>query len=170
MGLAHGARLTAAAASLPLTSLTAWEMLFDRLAIRRDASAGRTLLIIGAAGGVGSMAVQLARRLTDLTVIGTASRPETAAWVRELGAHHTLDHGRPMPPQLQMMGPMGGDEVNITRAGMNYGWPLISYGCDYGLPVGNCPTAKWTSRIAGGAPSVMPVRPSSRSRGTSAWP
>ena len=104
----------AAAAALPLTSLTAWEMLFDRLAIRRDASAGRTLLIIGAAGGVGSMAVQLARRLTDLTVIGTASRPETAAWVRELGAHHTLDHGRPMPPQLQELGIAGVDYLFST--------------------------------------------------------
>ena len=94
----------AAAAALPLTSLTAWEMLFDRLAIPPAEGAGRTLLIVGAAGGVGSMAVQLARRLTGLIVIGTASRPETAAWVRELGAHHIIDHGKPMPDQLEELG------------------------------------------------------------------
>jgi zinc-binding alcohol dehydrogenase family protein len=71
----------APAAALPLTSITAWEMLFDRLGVPRgEASRGRSLLVIGAAGGVGSILVQLARRLTALTVVGTASRPETSQW------------------------------------------------------------------------------------------
>jgi zinc-binding alcohol dehydrogenase family protein len=86
----------AKAAALPLTSVTAWEMLFDRLEIKRETNA--SLLVIGAAGGVGSIMVQLARHLTGLTVIGTASRPETKAWVSELGAHHVVDHSLPLTP------------------------------------------------------------------------
>ena len=83
----------AEAAALPLTAITAWETLFDRLDIRRPVpGAANAILIIGGAGGVGSIAIQLARQLTDLTVIATASRPETAAWCRELGAHHVVDH------------------------------------------------------------------------------
>jgi zinc-binding alcohol dehydrogenase family protein len=92
----------AAAAALPLTSITAWEMLFDRLQVGRGD--GRTLLIVGAAGGVGSIAIQLARALTGLTVIATASRPETQEWCRSLGAHHVIDHGKPMGEQLQAAG------------------------------------------------------------------
>ena len=91
------------AAALPLTSLTAWEMLFDRLKIAEGGNAGETLLVIGAGGGVGSILVQLARRLTKLTVVGTASRKETADWVRELGAHHVIDHGKPLGPQLEAL-------------------------------------------------------------------
>ncbi|MET0742642.1 MAG: zinc-binding alcohol dehydrogenase family protein [Microvirga sp.] len=95
----------AQAAALPLTSITAWEMLFDRLEIRRPvAGAENAILIIGGAGGVGSMAIQLARRLTDATVIATASRPETAQWCRDLGAHHVIDHARPLAPQVQALG------------------------------------------------------------------
>lgn len=92
----------AAAAALPLTSLTAWEMLFDRFGIEQGATPnGKTLLIIGAAGGVGSIMTQLARRLTGLTVIGTASRSETQAWVIQAGAHHVIDHARTLAPQLK---------------------------------------------------------------------
>lgn len=95
----------AQAAALPLTSLTAWETLFDRIDIRKPVpGAAPTLLIVGAAGGVGSMAIQLAHRLTDLTVIATASRPETQAWTRELGAHHVIDHRRPLGEQVQALG------------------------------------------------------------------
>ncbi|GBQ89451.1 zinc-binding alcohol dehydrogenase family protein [Asaia krungthepensis] len=91
----------AQAAALPLTALTAWEMLFDRLDIRRDVPGTRpSVLIIGGAGGVGSMAIQLARALTDVTVIATASRPETQGWVRDLGAHHVIDHRNPLAPQI----------------------------------------------------------------------
>jgi len=94
----------AAAAALPLTSITAWEMLFDRFAVPRDGGEGKSLLIVGGAGGVGSIATQLARKLTKLTVIATASRPETQAWCKELGAHHVIDHGEPMAEQLKAAG------------------------------------------------------------------
>ena len=95
----------APAAALPLTSITAWELLFERLEIaRHDAGAGRSLLVAGAAGGVGSMQIQLARALTDLTVIGTASREKSAAWVRSMGAHHVVDHSQPLTPQLTALG------------------------------------------------------------------
>lgn len=82
----------AGAAALPLTSITAWELLFDRLGVAPGGGDGQTLLVVGAAGGVGSVLVQLATRLTKLRVVGTASRPETQAWVRELGAHDVIDH------------------------------------------------------------------------------
>jgi len=92
----------AESAALPLTALTAWEMLFDRLDIRKPVPGLQpTLLIIGAAGGVGSIATQLARHLTDLTVIGTASRPETTEWIRKNGAHHVLNHKNPLSEELQ---------------------------------------------------------------------
>jgi NADPH2:quinone reductase len=94
----------AAAAALPLTSITAWEMLFDRFAVPRGGSEGKSLLIVGGAGGVGSIATQLARKLTKLTVISTASRPETQAWCKELGAHHVIDHSKPMAEQLKTAG------------------------------------------------------------------
>jgi len=95
----------AEAAALPLTAITAWEALFDRLKVT-DPVAGDadSLLIIGGSGGVGSIAVQLARQLTNLTVIATASRPESQSWVKDLGAHHVLDHSRPMAPQLKDLG------------------------------------------------------------------
>lgn len=92
------------AAALPLTSITAWELLFDRLGVVEGTGEGKYLLITGAAGGVGSMLVQLARKLTRLTVIGTASRQETADWVRQLGAHHVIDHSQPLLAQLQALG------------------------------------------------------------------
>jgi zinc-binding alcohol dehydrogenase family protein len=102
----------AAAAALPLTSLTAWEMLFDRLAIERGScSNGRSILIIGAAGGVGSIMVQLARRLTGLSIVATASRLESQAWIRKLGAHHVIDHSQPFAPQLQAAGVPAPDYV-----------------------------------------------------------
>jgi NADPH2:quinone reductase len=95
----------AEAAALPLTSITAWELLFDRIGVKRGEGADRrSLLIVGGAGGVGSMAIQIARRLTSLTVIATASRPETRAWVTELGAHHAIDHAQPFAPQLRAAG------------------------------------------------------------------
>ncbi len=109
--------LTAAeAAALPLTAITAWEMLFDRLGLSRGATAeaGRSLLIVGGAGGVGSIAVQLARRLTGIRVIATASRPETAAWAREMGAHDVIDHSGSIPDQIRALGLSGVDCVFVT--------------------------------------------------------
>ena len=95
----------AEAAALPLTAITAWELLFERLQIAEGSTdQGQSLLIVGAAGGVGSILTQLARRLTGLTVIGTASRPETQAWVRELGAHHVIDHNKPLSEELARIG------------------------------------------------------------------
>jgi NADPH:quinone reductase len=95
----------AAAAALPLTTITAWELLFDRLGVRpgKPSDAG-SLLIIGAAGGVGSILIQLARRLTGLTVIATASRPETRKWCLDLRAHHVIDHTKPLAAQLRDIG------------------------------------------------------------------
>jgi len=95
----------AQAAALPLTAITAWELLFDRLKVQHaDPTAENVLLIVGAAGGVGSVLVQLARQLTGLTVIGTASRPSTREWVTAQGAHHVIDHHQPWMPQLQAFG------------------------------------------------------------------
>jgi NADPH2:quinone reductase len=94
----------AEAAALPLTGLTAWEMLFDRFKVPRDQAVPGTILIVGGAGGVGSMAIQLAAQLTDLTVVATASRPETAAWCTGLGAHHVIDHRADMAAQMAELG------------------------------------------------------------------
>lgn len=94
----------ASAAALPLTAITAWELLFDRLGVQRDGNAGDTLLIVGAAGGVGSILTQLASKLTKMTVIGTASRPESQKWVREAGAHHVIDHNKPLTEELARIG------------------------------------------------------------------
>jgi zinc-binding alcohol dehydrogenase family protein len=94
----------AEAAALPLTALTAWEMLFDRFRIPRDQSVGGTLLIVGGAGGVGSITIQLAAQLTDLTVVATASRPETADWCRSLGAHHVINHHEDIAAQYEHLG------------------------------------------------------------------
>ncbi|RJG13349.1 zinc-binding alcohol dehydrogenase family protein [Pseudomonas cavernicola] len=92
-------------AALPLTAITAWELLFERLQIAQNKTdQQQSLLIVGAAGGVGSILTQLARQLTGLTVIGTASRPETQAWVRELGAHHVIDHSQPLSAELKRIG------------------------------------------------------------------
>ncbi|TYQ18547.1 UNVERIFIED_ORG: zinc-binding alcohol dehydrogenase family protein [Zoogloea ramigera] len=95
----------AQAAALPLTAITAWELLFERLQVSRDKGVtGKSLLVIGAAGGVGSILVQLARQLTGLTVIGTASREDTADWVKELGAHHVIDHSKPLNEEIARLG------------------------------------------------------------------
>ncbi|RFB78208.1 zinc-binding alcohol dehydrogenase family protein [Methylovirgula sp. 4M-Z18] len=92
----------AEAAAMPLTAITAWEALFDRLDVkgRPVPGAAPAILIVGGAGGVGSIAVQLARKLTNLTVIATASRPETKAWVSDLGAHHVVDHSKPLAREI----------------------------------------------------------------------
>ena len=101
VGLKPKSLTDAEAAALPLTAITAWEMLFDRLDIRRPVpGAAPAILIVGGAGGVGSIAIQLVRALTDHSVIATASRPETQAWVRQLGAHYVIDHSIPLAEQV----------------------------------------------------------------------
>jgi zinc-binding alcohol dehydrogenase family protein len=107
------------AAALPLTAITAWELLFDRLGITKDTEG--QVLVTGAAGGVGSILVQLARQLTKLTVIGTASRPETQAWVRELGAHHVIDHNLPIASELRKIGVANVSHVaSLTHTDAHY--------------------------------------------------
>src|ERR1700758_2856695 len=94
----------AQAAALPLTSITAWELLFDRLGVVPGKSLDpRTLLIVGGAGGVGSILIQLARRLTGLTAVATASRPESQKWCFELGAHAVVDHAKPLKEQIEKL-------------------------------------------------------------------
>jgi NADPH:quinone reductase len=86
------ASLSAAeAAAMPLTVLTAWEILFDRIRIN-DADKGKTILIIGGAGGVGSIAIQIAKKIAGLTVIATASRPESIDWCKKQGADVVVNH------------------------------------------------------------------------------
>lgn len=95
----------AAAAALPLTAITAWEMLFDRLDVRRPVPRdNRTILVIGGAGGVGSIAIQLARQVARMTVIATASRPESRSWALAAGANHVIDHAHAMSAQLRELG------------------------------------------------------------------
>src|ERR1700678_3366914 len=94
----------AQAAALPLTSITAWELLFDRLGVAPGKSLDpRTLLSVGGAGGVGSILIQLARRLTGLTVVATASRPESQKWCLDLGAHAVIDHSGSMKEQIEKL-------------------------------------------------------------------
>jgi NADPH2:quinone reductase len=92
------------AAALPLTALTAWELLFQRMPLQFDdrRHAGQVLLVIGGAGGVGSIAIQLARH-AGFTVVATASREASAQWCRQMGAHHVIDHRHPLPAQLQAL-------------------------------------------------------------------
>lgn len=95
----------AQAASLPLTTITAWELIFDRLQLHAaDPTDHNVLLVTGAAGGVGSILTQLARKLTGATIIGTASRAESRQWVTAHGAHHVIDHSQPWAPQLAELG------------------------------------------------------------------
>ena len=95
----------AEAAALPLTAITAWELLFERLQIREgNTDEGQSLLIVGAAGGVGSILTQLASQLTGLNVIGTASRAQTRDWVSQLGADLVIDHSQPLSEELKRAG------------------------------------------------------------------
>lgn len=110
------------AAALPLTSITAYEVLFDRIGLDvggRDK--GKTLLIIGGAGGVGSIGIQLAK-IAGQTVVTTASRPETSDWVRKLGADHVIDHREPLRPQLEAVGLRHVDNVAIFN-NTDQHWP-----------------------------------------------
>ena len=105
VGKAPSSLSSAEAAALPLTSITAWELLFDRLSFDLSQSyQGSQLLIIGAAGGVGSILVQLAKQVKGLTVIGTASRPESEQWVKALGADYVINHRNPIHEELGKLG------------------------------------------------------------------
>lgn len=106
----------AEAAALPLTAITAWEMLFDRLQLPRKPAEAGTVLIIGGAGGVGSIAIQLARARTDARVLATASRPETREWCLTLGAHDVIDHHGDMPAQVKALGVGGIERMFCTNS------------------------------------------------------
>jgi len=92
------------AAGMPLTSITAWEILFDNFGLKEGEGAGESLLVIGGAGGVGSILIQLAKRLTKLEVIATASRPDTQAWVEKMGADHVVNHRKPLDKEMEALG------------------------------------------------------------------
>jgi zinc-binding alcohol dehydrogenase family protein len=100
---------SAEAAALPLTSITAWELLFEHLAIKQQ-SPGSTekseevILVVGAAGGVGSILLQLVKAITGATVIATASRESSATWVKKFGADHVIDHSKPLKDQIESLG------------------------------------------------------------------
>ncbi|MEM7136023.1 MAG: zinc-binding alcohol dehydrogenase family protein [Myxococcota bacterium] len=94
----------AEAAGIPLTAITAWEMLFDSFELREGGGEEEGILVIGGAGGVGSILVQLAKKLTGLTVVATASRSETAAWAEEMGADHVVNHRKPLDEEMQALG------------------------------------------------------------------
>lgn len=112
----------AEAAAVPLTAITAWELLFDRLGLERnDRTAEVRLLVVGAAGGVGSILVQLAAQLTNATVIGTASRAESQAWVKALGAAHVLDHSKALAEELNKAGLSDVSHIAaLTHTGQHY--------------------------------------------------
>lgn len=120
--LAPASLSDAEAAAMPLTAITAWEMLFDRLQVPRgEAASGRTVLVVGAAGGVGSMVLQLARQLTAATVIGTASRHQSKDWVTALGAHYVLDHSRSLQDEMKAAGLADVTDVAaMNRTGQHY--------------------------------------------------
>jgi len=102
----------AEAAALPLTTITAWEAMFERMGISKSgAHAGRRLLILGGAGGVGSIAIQLAKKLARLTVIASASRPDSIAWAKTLGADAVVDHEQPLPEQMAALGAPQADYI-----------------------------------------------------------
>ena len=94
----------AEAAGMPLTSITAWEILFDSFGLKESEGAGEALLVIGGAGGVGSILIQLARKLTGLTVIAPASRDDTREWARKMGADHIVNHHNPLDEELKALG------------------------------------------------------------------
>lgn len=108
-----------AAAALPLTGLTAYEMLFDRLGLTQGAEQHRNVFILGGAGGVPSMAIQLARQLTGATVVATASRPESRQWVLDMGAHHVIDHTQDLAPQFSALGVGQANFVFTTHTDAN---------------------------------------------------
>ncbi len=94
----------AEAAAMPLTSITAWELLFDSFGLKEGDGSADSILVIGGAGGVGSVLIQLAKKLTGLTVIATASRPESIAWAQKMGADHIIDHREPLDEGVKALG------------------------------------------------------------------
>ncbi|HEX2334406.1 MAG TPA: zinc-binding alcohol dehydrogenase family protein, partial [Burkholderiales bacterium] len=111
----------AQAAAMPLTSITAWEAFFDRMKVQ----SGKRILIISGAGGVGSIGIQLAK-IAGLRVIATASRPESIAWVKELGADHVIDHRKPLPPQIADLGHKDVDYIANFSGELDAYWDAMA--------------------------------------------
>lgn len=106
----------AEAAALPLTAITAWEMLFDRFDVRKPVrGGGNAILVVGGAGGVGSVAIQLAKKVAGLSVIATASRPETREWAKAMGADAIVDHSKPLAAQVKALGVTPGFVFSTTE-------------------------------------------------------
>lgn len=119
VGYAPTSLPSSTAAAVPLTLLTAWEGIFEGLGIAplADENAGKTLLILPGAGGVGSFVIQLAKKIAGLTVIATASRPESEAACTELGADFVINHRNPLKEQLEAKGIEGVDYIyNVRRS------------------------------------------------------
>jgi zinc-binding alcohol dehydrogenase family protein len=108
------------AAALPLTAITAWELLFDSFRIAEGGGQGDTLLVIGGAGGVGSIMIQIAKAFTNLTVVATASRDETVAWCKKMGADHIINHREPLPPQMKALGLAPRYIASLTATDQHY--------------------------------------------------
>lgn len=120
---APGSLSPAAAAALPLTAITAWELLFDRLRLPRGGPGqeAEALLVVGAAGGVGSILVQLVQQLTPLTLVATASRPDSVDWLRQLGVDHVVNHHQPLAPQLAGLDlPPLRSVISLTHTGEHF--------------------------------------------------
>ena len=114
------------AAAMPLTSITAWEAFFDRMKIDRGGKdGGKRLLVIGGAGGVGSIGIQLSR-LAGLTVVATASRNDTIQWVKGLGAQHVINHREPLKPQAEALGFKDFDYIANFSGDLDSYWPAMS--------------------------------------------
>ena len=111
------------AAAIPLTAITAWELLFDSLRLTEGGEDGKTLLVTAGAGGVGSILIQLAKQLTKLKVVATASRPDTIAWVKKMGADHVIDHHKPLDEEMASLG-LQADYVASLR-GTDQNWEAI---------------------------------------------
>ncbi len=121
VGRAPATLSDADAAALPLTAITAWELLFDRLRVGRGGGHDQSLLVLGGAGGVGSILIQLARRLTSLRVIATASREETRQWCLDMGAHDVIDHSQPLRRQVEELGlPYVDKVVSLTQTDRHF--------------------------------------------------
>lgn len=108
------------ASGLPLTAITAWEMLFDCFGLEDNGGQGDAILIIGAAGGVGSILIQLAKRVAGLTVIATASRPDTKAWVERMGADHVINHRNPLDQEIDELGISPRYVAALTNTGEHF--------------------------------------------------
>ncbi|HWM43525.1 MAG TPA: zinc-binding alcohol dehydrogenase family protein [Burkholderiales bacterium] len=111
----------AQAAAMPLTSITAWEAFHERMQVQSR----KSMLIISGAGGVGSIGIQLAK-LSNLTVIATASRPQSVAWAKELGADHVIDHRKPLPPQIAALGHKYVDYIANFSGDLDAHWEAMA--------------------------------------------